>query len=72
LLLQALALFAKTTACTWPVALLLILWLQGKPIGWRRVGQIILFCDGPRHGLVSVWWELHHQYAVGDVFASAG
>ncbi len=70
LLFQALALFAKTTACTWPVALLLILWLQGKPIGWRRACQIIpFFAMGLIMGSVSIWWERHHQYAVGEAFA---
>ncbi len=70
LLFQALALFAKTTACTWPVALPLILWLQGKPIGCRRVWQIIpFFAMGLIMGMVSIWWERHHQYAVGEAFA---
>jgi protein O-mannosyl-transferase len=70
LLFQALALFAKTTACTWPVALLLILWLQGKPLGWRRVWQIVpFFAMGLIMGSVAIWWEQHHQYAVGDAFA---
>ena len=69
LVLQALALFAKTTACTWPVALLLALWLQGKPIGSRRMWQITpFFALGLIMGLVSIWWEQHHQYAVGDAF----
>jgi protein O-mannosyl-transferase len=70
LFFQALALFAKTTACTWPVALLLILWLQGKPLALRRVWQIIpFFAMGLIMGLVSIWWERHHQFAVGDAFA---
>ncbi len=70
LFFQALALFAKTTACTWPVALLLILWLQGKPINWRRAWQIVpFFAMGLIMGLVSVWWEHYHQFTVGDVFA---
>jgi tetratricopeptide (TPR) repeat protein len=70
LALQALALLAKTTACTWPVALLLVLWWQGKPMAVRRVGQITpFFALGLIMGLVSIWWEQHHQYAVGDAFA---
>ena len=70
LLLQALALLAKTTACTWPVALLLMLWLQRKPISAQRIWQIIpFFAMGLLMGLVSIWWERYHQYAVGDVFA---
>jgi protein O-mannosyl-transferase len=70
LLLQALALLAKTTACTWPVALLLMLWMQRKPISVQRIWQIIpFFAMGLVMGLVSIWWERYHQYAVGDVFA---
>jgi tetratricopeptide (TPR) repeat protein len=70
LLFQALALLAKTTACVWPVALLLALWVQGKPITLRRLWQIIpFFAMGLVMGLVSIWWEQHHQYAVGDAFA---
>ena len=43
LMFYALALFSKTTACTLPAALLLLLWLQGKPIGWFRLAQIVPF-----------------------------
>ncbi|HEY3862348.1 MAG TPA: tetratricopeptide repeat protein [Verrucomicrobiae bacterium] len=70
LALQAAALFAKTTACAWPVALLLILWMTGKPINARRIAQIVpFFLLGLAMGLVSMWWEQHHQYAVGGAFA---
>jgi len=70
LVFQALALFAKTTACTWPVALLLVVWLQGNPINSRRMWQITpFFAAGLIMGLVSIWWEQHHQYAVGGAFA---
>jgi tetratricopeptide (TPR) repeat protein len=70
LFFQALALFAKTTACTLPAALLLILWLQRKPIGLRRLAQIVPFLAmGFGMGLLSMWWENHHQGAVGEDFA---
>jgi tetratricopeptide (TPR) repeat protein len=70
LVFQALALFAKTTACTLPAALLLILWLRGERIGPRRVWQVApFFAMGLMMGLVSVWWERHHQHAVGETFA---
>jgi tetratricopeptide (TPR) repeat protein len=69
LVFQALALFAKTTACTLPAALLLIFWLQGKRIDWRRVAQIVPFVAmGLAMGLLSVWWERNHQGAVGKEF----
>jgi Tfp pilus assembly protein PilF len=60
LLLQAMALFSKTTACTLPAALLLVLWWRGESIGWRRIGQVLPFVLlGVTMGLVSVWWEGH-------------
>jgi tetratricopeptide (TPR) repeat protein len=58
----ALALFSKTTACTLPAALLLILWLKGKPITRYRLVQIVPFIGlGAGMGLVTVWWERFHQ-----------
>jgi Flp pilus assembly protein TadD len=60
LLLHAFALFSKTTACTLPAALLLILWWRGEAIGWRRILQVMPFLlMGVVMGLVSVWWEEH-------------
>jgi tetratricopeptide (TPR) repeat protein len=60
LVLQALALFSKTTACTLPAALLLVLWLRKEPIGWRRLVQVAPFLAlGVAMGLISVWWEAH-------------
>ena len=60
LLFQALALFAKTTACTLPAALVLVLWIQAKPIDRRRLLQIMPFVAlGLAMGLVSIWWERH-------------
>jgi tetratricopeptide (TPR) repeat protein len=57
---HALALFAKTTACTLPAVLLLVLWLRGERIDRRRVFQVIPFLVmGLAMGLLSVWWEKH-------------
>jgi tetratricopeptide (TPR) repeat protein len=65
-----LALFSKTTACTLPAALLLILWLKRKPIGWARLAQIVPFLGlGFAMGLLTMWWERHHQGTARDVFA---
>ncbi len=70
IILYALALFSKTTACTLPAALLLILWLSGDRIGWRRLAQIVPFVIlGVAMGMVSIWWEQHHQGTVGQEFA---
>lgn len=60
LALHALALFAKTTACTLPAVLLLVLWLKHEPMNWRRVFQTLPFLLlGFGMGLLSVWWEGH-------------
>ena len=57
-----LALFAKATACTLPAALLLILWLKEKPIGWRVWLEILPFIAlALGVGLLAVWWEKYHQ-----------
>ena len=62
LVLNVLALSAKTTACTLPSALLLILWSQKKPINWQRALQIVpFFLLGLGVGLVTIWWERYHQ-----------
>jgi tetratricopeptide (TPR) repeat protein len=66
----ALALFSKTTACTLPAALLLVLWLKGKPINWSRLTQIAPFLVlGVGMGLVTVWWERYHQGTQGALFS---
>src|SRR4029450_2301317 len=41
LILYLFALSAKTTACTLPAALFLILWLQKKPISWKGIFLIL-------------------------------
>jgi tetratricopeptide (TPR) repeat protein len=62
LVLYLLALFAKSTACTLPAALLLILWLKKKPIGRRALVEIIPFVVlALGIGSVAVWWEKYHQ-----------
>jgi len=69
LTLYALALSAKTTACTLPAALLLILWLQKKPITMGRLMQIVPFVMlGVGMGLLAIWWEHYHQGTSRDVF----
>ena len=70
LVLYVLALSAKTTACTLPAALLLIFWLQKKPISWQRILQVIpFFFLGLGMGLVTVWWERYHQGTSRALFA---
>ena len=62
LLFYIFALAAKSTACTVPVALLLVLWLKNIPVSWKRWLQIVPFLLlGLASGLLAVWWELHHQ-----------
>jgi tetratricopeptide (TPR) repeat protein len=62
LIFYLLALSAKSTACTLPAALFLILWLQKRPITMRRLMQIVPFVVlGVGMGLVAVWWERYLQ-----------
>jgi protein O-mannosyl-transferase len=68
--LYALALFSKTTACTLPAALLLILWLQGRRINQRQLVQLVPFVVlALGMGLLTVWWERYHQGTRGPLFA---
>jgi protein O-mannosyl-transferase len=68
-ILYLLALSAKTTACTLPAALFLILWLENKPINWKRIFQIIPFLVlGLAMGALAMWWERYHQGTSGAVF----
>ena len=70
LVLYGLALSAKSTACTLPVALLLILWLQKKPINRERIIQIVpFFLLGLGMAMLAVWWERFHQGTRGTLFA---
>src|SRR5258707_7900485 len=69
LIFYLLALSAKTTACTLPVALFLILWLQKKRISWERIFQIIPFLVlGIASGLLAIWWERYHQGTSRAIF----
>ena len=69
LILYLLALSAKTTACTLPATLFLILWLQRKPISWKRIFQIIPFLVlGLAMGALAIWWERYHQGTSRGIF----
>jgi protein O-mannosyl-transferase len=73
LICYVLALCAKSTACTLPAALFLILWLQKKPITMHRLIQIVPFVVlGVGMGLLAVWWERYHQGTNRDVFTFLG
>lgn len=70
LALFALALFSKTTACTLPAALLLIVWLKEGNLARRRLAAVAPFLIlGLAMGLLAIWWERHHQGTVGREFA---
>lgn len=67
---QALALTAKSSACTLPAALLLLLWLRHQPIRWPRLAQMLPFLAlGAVSGLLAMWWERFHQGTEGQGFA---
>jgi protein O-mannosyl-transferase len=74
LLFYALALLSKTTACTLPAILMLILWWKRETIGWRRILQILPFLlMGLAMGMLSVWWEKHlGDYEDPDTGVSLG
>jgi Flp pilus assembly protein TadD len=62
LFLYVLALFSKTTACTLPVVLVLLLWLRRMPIDARRWIQIFpYFAFGLIMGCLTLWWEHVYQ-----------
>lgn len=68
----ALSLFSKTTACTLPAALLLIIWLKNRPLHVRRWVEIVPFVAiGMGMGLLTMWWERFHQGTQGKSFAMA-
>jgi tetratricopeptide (TPR) repeat protein len=70
LIFYVLALCSKSTACTLPAALFLILWLQKKRIDLPRVLQIAPFIVlGLAMGLMAIWWERYHQFTLGPMFA---
>ncbi len=70
LVFYVLALFSKTTACTMPAALFLILWWQGKTITWKRIAQVVPFVLlGIGGGLLTIWWERYHQGTQGELFS---
>jgi tetratricopeptide (TPR) repeat protein len=65
----ALALFSKTTACTLPAALLLVVWLKKQPVNWPRCLQVAPFLGmGVGMGLLTVWWEHTRQGTFGKMF----
>ncbi len=69
LLSCAFALSSKSTACTLPAALFLILWIKRRPVDWRRFLQILPFALlGLGMGVVAVWWERYHQGTHGKIF----
>jgi tetratricopeptide (TPR) repeat protein len=70
LLLYAMALAAKTTACTLSVALVAILICRNMRIDSRRLLQIVPFAVlGTAMGLLAVWWERYHQGTRGAFFS---
>jgi len=58
LLLYAIALFSKTTACTLPAALVLILWFKRIRLDKKRRLEIVPYLLlGLVMSLVTMWWE---------------
>lgn len=58
LLLYALALFSKTTACTLPAALVLILWFKQIRLDKKRLLEVVPYLLlGIAMSFVTMWWE---------------
>ena len=50
--------------------LLLVCWLRGERLSWKRIVETIPFAvSGLIMGLVTIWWERHHQGTSGPEFA---
>jgi tetratricopeptide (TPR) repeat protein len=59
LLLYALALFSKTTACTFPAVTIFILWFKRRPLTARRWLETVPFVAiGIGMGLMAMWREI--------------
>jgi tetratricopeptide (TPR) repeat protein len=68
-LLYALALLSKATACTLPAVMLLLVWLRGGAISRRRLTEVFPFVVlGILMGLLVVIWERLHIGTVGERF----
>jgi len=68
LFLFALALFSKTTACTLPVAFLLLEWWKRSRVPWKRFAQLLpFFLMALAMGLITIWWEQNHQGVKGKL-----
>jgi tetratricopeptide (TPR) repeat protein len=69
LLLFVLSLLSKTVTATLPVALLLIRWYQGRPIGRKQIGLLIpFFAVGTGLGLTTAWLEVNRVGAEGQIW----
>ena len=67
--LHCLALLSKASACTFPVAMLLLLWMRGQRIDRRRIAQVVPFVlVGIGMGLLIVYWERFHIGTQGERF----
>jgi tetratricopeptide (TPR) repeat protein len=65
-----LALFAKTTACTLPAALVIAAWMKGARFDRKRVLQLASYlAGGVGMGVITIWWEKHQQGTQGASFS---
>jgi tetratricopeptide (TPR) repeat protein len=70
LIFHTLALLSKTTACTLPAALILTLWLKHQPVSRTRWVQVMPFVWlSLAMGLLTIWWERHHQGTSSGLFS---
>lgn len=65
----ALALLSKTVTASLPVAILILLWMRGRPIGKAAILRILpFFILGAAGGLFTAWIEIFQVGAFGEEF----
>lgn len=66
------ALLSKTTAATWPAAMLLLCWFVEGDVRRRRLAEVAPFVAlGGVMGAFTIWWERVQQGTVGAEFAAS-
>ena len=70
LVLYICALLSKTVTCSLPAAVIVLLWMRGKRLGWRNLLPLLpFFVVGAGMGLLTAWTEKHQVGARGQEWA---
>lgn len=69
LLLFLCALLSKTVSSTLPAVLIVVLWMTGKKIDFKKIALLApFFLLGLVFGLITIWWETNMVGASGNTF----